>query len=241
MIKEKIWVSLSVCVLFAVYIIPVSGQQSPSPENAPALDEAGLLVERPDTAKIMAELSIPLKLSTKQENRIKTGLKSIEARFDKIDIEQKEAMVEARKWKFKLNDIRYEMNKLKKIIPDIIREQLDPEQRGKFDQMQDEKQSAKKPEMLPDSAAAQPLPSAAGQGQPSAQEDLSAGVSGQEEVLPSAQPQAKKKVRKIRRRKKAQAVQPAAEERPANPGSEPSGNLPPLPESGETGDSSPLQ
>lgn len=94
-----------------------------------------MTIKKLDPDMIVSHLTMPLRFSSKQENRIKSALKNVEKKFSKLIREHSLAVAEAQKWRFEINDLRYEMNKLNKTVPDVIRPFLDSEQREKFDQM----------------------------------------------------------------------------------------------------------
>lgn len=99
------------------------------------VEETELTIKKPDSEEIVSYLTMPLRFSSKQENRIKSALKNIEKKFGKLSREHALAVAEVKKWRFKINDLRYRMNKLNKTVPDVILPLLDSEQREKFNQM----------------------------------------------------------------------------------------------------------
>ncbi|MFH1619552.1 MAG: hypothetical protein ABIG11_06565 [bacterium] len=181
---------LFVIMAFTLPLSMLSAQEAAPPQQA---TEADMPVEAPSADKIVSDISMPLRLSSRQEERIKSALKSLQKKFRRLDKDFKEASSEARKWRFRANDLRYEMLKLQKTIPDIVRPLLDPEQKERYDAM------------LAPAAPRTALPGFAPQ-----QEDPAA-------VQPAkqAKPAAVKKKRRVRRRKKVPAVK-----KPANPAGE---------------------
>lgn len=96
-------------------------------------------VPRPDADGIMADLSATLRLSSKQEKRIASAIKKEASRFDKMLKEYEKCVEEEKAWRYKANDARYEMVRLNRSIPDVIRDYLDDEQRENFDALVAEK------------------------------------------------------------------------------------------------------
>lgn len=130
----KILVALSFFTGSFAGVGPACAGQKAADAGKP-VEETELTIKKPDSEEIVAYLTMPLRFSSKQENRIKAALKNIEKKFGKLSREHALAVTEAKKWRFKISDLRYEMNKLNKTIPDTIRPLLDSEQREKFDQM----------------------------------------------------------------------------------------------------------
>lgn len=106
-------------------------------EDSPVIKDSDLLepVQRPDSQKIMSELSTALRLSVKQEQRISAAVAKRTAAFDKLMKEFDRNSAEEKKWRYKMNANRYEMIKLNRELPDAIRDFLDDEQRESYDEM----------------------------------------------------------------------------------------------------------
>jgi len=101
--------------------------------DAPAGDGAQL--QRPDSARILSDLSAELRLSSKQEERITEAVNRKGKDFDKLLKEYDKASAEEKKWRYKVNELKYGMNGISKGIPDVIREFLDDDQRQNFDSL----------------------------------------------------------------------------------------------------------
>jgi hypothetical protein len=125
-------------------------------EAMPGLGETrGEAVQRPDSRKIMSELSSALRLSSKQEDRIGAAVRKKTAEFEKLMKEYDQNAAEEKKWRFKMNENRYAMLKINKDMPDLVREFLDDEQREAYDAML---AAARKPAAADEEAAAAPKP-----------------------------------------------------------------------------------
>ncbi len=137
-------------VIFALLAIPAAAYCQGSRDSG--LDGAGLSaanavdsldpVQRPDSQRIMSELSTVLRLSSKQEERITSAVKKKTAEFDKLMKEYDKNSAEEKKWRYKMNSNRHDMLKLNRELPDAIRDLLDDEQRQSYDEML---QAARKP------------------------------------------------------------------------------------------------
>jgi len=92
-------------------------------------------VQRPDADKIMSELSTALRLSSKQEDRISSAVAKKTKEFDKLLKEYEKNAAEEKKWRYKANATRHEMVKLKRELPDTVREFLDDAQRESYDEL----------------------------------------------------------------------------------------------------------
>ncbi|MDO8806184.1 MAG: hypothetical protein Q7R35_17345 [Elusimicrobiota bacterium] len=92
-------------------------------------------VQRPDAEKIMSELSTALRLSSKQEDRIAAVINKKTKEFDKLMKDFDKSDAEEKKWRYKVNATRHEMLKLKRQLPDDIREFLDDAQRESYDEL----------------------------------------------------------------------------------------------------------
>jgi hypothetical protein len=99
-----------------------------------ALESSGP-VQRPDSRKIMAELSAALRLSSKQEERISSAVNKQTGAFDKLMREYEKNTAEEKKWRYKMNESRFGMVKINRELPEIIREFLDDDQRQSYDEM----------------------------------------------------------------------------------------------------------
>jgi hypothetical protein len=187
-------------------------------EGTPGLKETGAeTVRRPDTQRIMSELSAGLRLSSKQEDRIGSAVKKKASEFDRLMKEYERYAAEEKKWRLKANEARYGMLKINRDLPDTVREFLDDEQRESFDALLDAaakpagpaaKPAAQRPaakkKILKRKKAAAPAPA-----------DEEAGQVMVDGDTPKAAP--KKKVLK----KKAPAAVPAEEADDAEVGSYP--------------------
>lgn len=187
-------------------------------EGTPGLKETGAeTVRRPDTQRIMSELSAGLRLSSKQEDRIGSAVKKKASEFDRLMKEYERYAAEEKKWRLKANEARYGMLKINRDLPDTVREFLDDEQREAYDALLDAaakpagpaaKPAAQRPaakkKILKRKKAAAPAPA-----------DEEAGQVMVDGDTPKAAP--KKKVLK----KKAAAAPPAEEADDAEVGSYP--------------------
>ena len=103
--------------------------------KAAAAENAIAPVQRPDSGKIMAELSSALRLSSKQEERISSAVKKKTGEFDKLMKEFEKNAAEEKKWRYKMNETRHGMQTITRGLPDTVREYLDDEQRQTYDNM----------------------------------------------------------------------------------------------------------
>lgn len=150
-------------LMFALLALPAGAycqglEESPDGKGGKA--EAADLsepVQRPDSGKIMSELSTALRLSSKQEERISAAVRKKTALFDKMMKEFDRNSAEEKKWRYKMNANRYEMVKLNRELPDAIREFLDDEQRQGYDEMLEARKPAA-PELKPEPAAEEGAP-----------------------------------------------------------------------------------
>ncbi len=92
-------------------------------------------IQRPDSQKVLADLGADLRLSAKQEQRIKAAVDKKSKNFDKLFKEYDKTSAEEKKWRFKANELKYEMTRISKDLPDAIREFLDEDQRQTYDAM----------------------------------------------------------------------------------------------------------
>lgn len=219
-------------------------QEAAAPEAGETLEP----VQRPDSGRIMGEVSSALRLSSKQEERISSAINKKAAEFDKLMKDYEKSSAEERKWRYKMNDSRHAMEKIHRDLPDTVREYLDDEQRQEFDAIVAEKNKpAPRPEAPAVEQAAQPAPGevakpakkkrmlrrkkvqqpaagapaegAAPAGAVAPAEDEAGQVMVDKEPA-GAQPQAKK--RRLKRKVQAAPVTPAAQ--PAGPaGAQPTG------------------
>ena len=102
--------------------------------------------QRPDAARLMSEISAPLRLSSKQEERISAAVAKKAAEFDKRMKDYEKASSEERAWRFKMNEARYAMQKLDRDLPDTVRDFLDDEQREAYEALLAAKEKAARPE-----------------------------------------------------------------------------------------------
>lgn len=108
-------------------------------------------LQRPDTQKIMAELSQSLKLSSRQEERIGRVVDQKTKEFDKQMKEFDKNSEEQKKYAAKINENKEAMAQIGNGIPDLIRQQLDEEQRQIYEDILAAKN---KPAPAPPAAAA---------------------------------------------------------------------------------------
>jgi len=92
-------------------------------------------IKRPEPMTILNLISTELRLSSKQEDRIKKSLEKEVKDFDKIMSEYEKKYKELKKLEYETNELKYKMIKINKNIPDVIREFLDDEQKIKFDKI----------------------------------------------------------------------------------------------------------
>lgn len=102
-------------------------------DAAAAAAEAG--IQRPDSQRVLAELTAELRLSAKQEERITDAVDKKSREFDKLLKEYDKVSAEEKKWRFKGNELKYRMNTINKGMPDLIRDFLDDDQRQNYDVM----------------------------------------------------------------------------------------------------------
>jgi len=105
----------------------------PGMEAAVSAPAAEADIQRPDSQKVLADLTADLRLSTKQEKRIKAVVDKKSKNFDKLFKDYDKASAEEKQWRVKVNDLKYEMTKISKELPDAIREFLDDDQRQAYD------------------------------------------------------------------------------------------------------------
>ncbi|OIO00254.1 MAG: hypothetical protein AUJ51_10695 [Elusimicrobia bacterium CG1_02_56_21] len=142
-------------LILALLALPAAAYCQQAEDVDPAAsDQAGYAdslepVQRPDTQKIMSELSISLRLSSKQEERISSAVNKKMAQFDKVMKEYDRNSKEEKKWRYKMNANRYEMLKMNRDLPDAIREYLDDEQRQSYDEMLEAREKEAAPAVKP--------------------------------------------------------------------------------------------
>gem|GEM_PF-1106357 len=211
-----------------------------SQEPAPAQEQP---IPRPDAMRVLAELGPELRLSSRQEERISAAVEKKGREFDTIFEDYDKAAAEEKKWRFKVNELKYRLNSVNRSIPDAVRDFLDDEQRQNFDAMLEARRGPKTaapPEMKP---GAVPAP-AADTGRPARKKRLikrrktprpaadvsdvpgAAGAATEEaagmtmvdkdsapEAVPA--PRTKRVLKKKQAEPGAQAKEPAAQEAPA--------------------------
>ena len=119
-------------------LAPSVGAEEPSLQGLPGMDPdaaESAQLQRPDAARILSDLSAELRLSSKQEERITAAVNRKGKDFDKLLKEYDKASAEEKKWRYKVNELKYGMNGISKGIPDVIREFLDDDQRQNFDSL----------------------------------------------------------------------------------------------------------
>lgn len=214
---------------------PCFSQEDPGMIKPPPIEETESPIEKIDASRVVSDLTMPLKFSSRQEERVKSALQDVEKEFGKLEKEHQAAREEARKWRYKINDLRHEMLKLTKTIPDAIRPLLDPEQREKFDAMIEQAQEAKRREQQ---VSQEPPAGDIPPGQPVRRKRrVKRPVSGQPAAQePSLQEQGVvtegpvQETQPVRRRKKIRkpVLEQSQPETPVPPGSEPTGRqMPP--------------
>lgn len=175
---------------------------------------------RPNPAKMMSEISAALRLSSKQEDRIAKAVDKRTADFDKVMKEYVKASDEEKRWRFKMNEARYELVKITRSLPDTVRDYLDDEQREAFDELIESRRKPAGGE-LEEGAAPPPARKklikrkkapapAAGPA-----EDPEGGQTLVDKEAPKAGPK-----RKLVKRKKAPAAKAAPAPAPAEPAAE---------------------
>lgn len=132
------------CLLAAA---PAAAQGArPDLDSLPGLDgamaEAGSMdndadgpLQRPDAARTISEISTPLRLSSKQEDRISGAIQKRASEFDRHMKDYEKSSAEEKKWRYKMNDSRRAMQKINRDLPDTVREYLDDEQRQEYDEL----------------------------------------------------------------------------------------------------------
>ncbi|MGD9641907.1 MAG: hypothetical protein AB7V08_04115 [Elusimicrobiales bacterium] len=216
-------------IISALLLLPAAaytqGLSKTDLEAMPGLGEPkGEAVQRPDARKIMSELSAALRLSSKQEDRIGAAVRKKTAEFEKLMREYDKNSAEEKKWRFRMNENRYEMLKINKDMPDLVREFLDDEQREAYDAMLE---AANKPAPAAEAveAAAAPKPArkkvlvrrkkGAAAVVPAAEEEAGQVMVDKEAPRPGA------KKRRVLKKKAAPVPAPApAPEPPAEPEAE---------------------
>lgn len=136
---KKLLISALLCLTSAAYaqeLTTAALDAAPglSAAKADALDNMEP-VQRPDAEKIMSDLSTALRLSSKQEARITAVINKKTKEFDRIMKEFDLNAAEEKSWRYKMNASRHEMLKIKRQLPDDIREFLDDAQRESYDEL----------------------------------------------------------------------------------------------------------
>ena len=134
-----------IILLVAVILLPslTMGGEIKKEIKDPMKDRK-LEIRRPDADKIILSVSAKLKLSSKQEERIGSAIKKQAREFDNIFENYQDAEEKEKKWRFEMNEFRYEMFKISTGITDLIREFLDKEQRETLDKMIEARMTPKK-------------------------------------------------------------------------------------------------
>jgi len=181
-----------------ICVVSVGAQDLPGMGQPVAESIEPELGERIDTEKVIDELSPMLKFSSRQEERVRSAIRSEEQKYRKIEDRYQQARSEERKWRVAANDLKYELNKTSKNVPDIVRPLLDPEQRELYDKVLEAKKMAR---------AGPPVMTSA----PAAVDPSAGAAPAVETAVPQSAQQiapVKKKKRVIRRKKIAGAVAP---------------------------------
>lgn len=135
---KKLFISALLALAPAVF----AQDNKPDLDSLPALpageaaaeDPAGP-VQRPDSGRLISEISASLRLSSKQEDRIAAAVDKKASEFDKVLREYEKSAAEEKKWRYKMNDARHALEKIQRNLPDTVREFLDDEQRQEYDEM----------------------------------------------------------------------------------------------------------
>lgn len=147
----------------------------PLPPGLPGMKEdiaapaAETEVRRPDSQKVMADLAADLHLSAKQEQRITAAVEKKIKEFDKLLKEYDKTSAEEKKWRYKSNDLKYEMAQINKDIPSAVRDFLDDDQRQTYDAVLAAREKPAAPEARIESV---PAESAAGTPKPAKKRKL---------------------------------------------------------------------
>lgn len=132
---KKLILSALLCLPAAAYSQELNRADLEAMPPKGETGEAAVPAQRPEAQKILSDISTALRLSSKQEERITSALKKQSAEFDKLMKEYDKNLTEEKKWRYKMNESRYALQKLSRGIPDIVREYLDDEQRESFDEL----------------------------------------------------------------------------------------------------------
>jgi hypothetical protein len=165
--------------------------------GAPAAEDAA--IQRPDADRILSDLGPELRLSSRQEERLTGAVNKKAKEFDALFNEYEKASAEEKKWRYKVNELKYKMSSVNRSIPDAVRELLDDEQRQNFDALLEAKRNPK-PALPPEIDSAEKTEPAA---------------------LGAEEPKPMKKKRLVKRKKLPRAgasapAQPAAAAAPEN-------------------------
>ena len=106
-------------------------------------------IQRPDSKKVLAGLTAELRLSAKQEKRITAAVDRKGKDFDKLLKEYDDAATEEKKWGYRANELKHDMGRINKDIPDAIRDLLDADQRQTYDALLAAKNKPAAPVALP--------------------------------------------------------------------------------------------
>ncbi|HNW44124.1 MAG TPA: hypothetical protein PKI19_06445 [Elusimicrobiales bacterium] len=205
-----------------------------------ASQESQAALQRPDAQKIMSEVSQALKLSSRQEERIAKAVEQKTREFDKNMKEFEKNAAQEKTWLDKMNRNREAMARINSGMPDLVRDELDDEQRQAYDTMLAAKNKpAPAPEAAVEPAGAKEPAAPARKKRLVRRKKVAAGAPpqgapaaapGEEDggVMVDKEPAPGKKRRVLR--KKAAAA-PIAEEPPAGPaGAAPTGKEAPAEE-----------
>ena len=108
------------------------------------MEKRNLKIRRPEADRIVLSISMKLRLSTKQEERIEDALKKETRKFDKTFDDYQEAEEKEKKWRAEMNDARHDMLMINMGISNVIRDYLDEEQKEAFDKMVEQRMTPKK-------------------------------------------------------------------------------------------------
>ncbi|HBB66907.1 MAG: hypothetical protein A2X28_04800 [Elusimicrobia bacterium GWA2_56_46] len=128
----------------------------PGMQENPAAEAGEVRTQRPDAQRALAELSAELRLSAKQEERITAAMDKKSRDFDKLLKEYDQVSAEEKKWRYKGNELKYEMARISKEMPDLIRDFLDDDQRQTYDAMLAAGNKPAQPEIKKDEPQAAP-------------------------------------------------------------------------------------
>jgi len=134
--------TLLFAALLALPLCAFAEDAAPGPDVLPGLEEMKPeaaadkpALQRPDSQKIMSEISEALHLSSKQEDRISKAVSQKTREFDKNMDEYEKNSSEEKKWRYKMNENSRAMEKITRDMPDVVRDYLDDEQRQSYDNL----------------------------------------------------------------------------------------------------------